>query len=386
MALRRKLAATLLVGAGACLAGCQSPSQGGLAFWKNDSSSSFASATPDVGKQKYENLAREFGGSSTSGASALGATKPPADDNFLTASWKKTTGAIGGAFAAKPSAGDTVDPLRLDQPMKKVGPEVHIGAAQLMENQGKFADAEQHYLKALKLAPNDLNALVGLARMHDRQGRASQALEVYQRALKAHPNSGLVLNDMGLCYARQKQFEPALSAMTRAVELTPENAKYRNNLATVLVETGRIDQAVQAMTVGSSAAVAHYNVGYLLHQKGLAADATRHFQQALAIDPALAPAREMLAHLGGNFGAQPLAQQPRPAAAPQYETARLPITAQPSGLVDTSAVQSPAIAAPGTTATGTGYHLSDDSPVIESPNPANSKWGAYGAQHLPPVE
>jgi len=255
----------------------------------------------------------------------------------------------------------------------------------LMENQGKFADAEQHYLKALKLAPNDLSALVGLARMHDRQGRASQAIEVYQRALKAHPQSGLVLNDMGLCYARQRQFEPALTAMTRAVERTADNAKYRNNLATVLVETGHIDQAVQTMSVGSSAAVAHYNVGYLLHQKGLTADATRHFQQALAIDPALTPAREMLAHLGGNFGAQPLTQSPRPAAAPQYETARLPATTQPSGYFDASSPSPPTTTAPAASPTGTGYHLSDDSPVIESPNP-NSKWGAYGTQHLPPVE
>jgi hypothetical protein len=135
------------------------------------------------------------------------------------------------------------------------------------------------------------------------------------------------------------------------------------------------------MSVGSSAAVAHYNVGYLLHQKGQNAEATRHFQQALAIDPALAPAREMLAQLGGNFGAQPLAQPTRPATAPQYETARLPATAQPSGYYD-AASSSDAAATP--SSSGTGYHLSDDASAAES-SPA-SKWGAYGSQHLPPVE
>ncbi len=386
MAVRRKLAATLVLGAGVALAGCQSSSQGGLAFWKKDNTSAFASATPDVGKQKYEGLAREFGKNSTSGTAALGGQKPPADDNFLTASWKKTTAAVSGAFASKPSTSDSVDPLRLDHPAKKVGPEVHVGAAQLMENQGKFAEAEQHYLKALKLAPQDLNALVGLARMHDRQGRASQAVEVYQRALKAHPQSGLVLNDLGLCHARQRQFEPALAAMTRAVELSPDNAKYRNNLATVLVETGRIDQAVQTMAVGSSPAIAHYNVGYLLHQKRLAADATRHFQQALAIDPALTPAREMLAQLGGNFGAQPLAQPARPAAAPQYETARFPATAQPSGHYESPVVQMPADSSAAAAAPGAGYHLSDDGTGAQATASASSPWDAYGTQHLPPVE
>jgi tetratricopeptide (TPR) repeat protein len=357
----------VLLGTGVALSGCQSPSQGGVAFWKSDSSASLPSATPDVGRQKYEGLAKEFGSPARSGTAPLGGQPPASNDNFLTASWKKTTGAVAGAFTSQPT-GDNLDPLRLDQPTRKVGPEVHVGAAQLMENQGKFAEAEAHYQKALAAAPNDVNALVGLARMHDRQGHPQKAIEIYQRAYKANPQSGLVLNDLGLCYARQRQFDPALKALTRATELSPDNPKYRNNLATVLVETGRINEAVQAMSVGSSAAVAHYNVGYLLYQKGQAPEATRHFQQALAIDPALAPARQMLAQLGGNFGAQPLAQQP--AAQPRYQTAHAP----------NSAAQARA-AAP----TSPGYHLSDDAPAAEL-SPRGTNWGDIGAQPLPSVE
>ena len=155
--LKRKLAVAALVGSGLGLTGCQGPSTGGLAFWKNNTAGGVASATPDVGKQRYEGLNKEFG---KPPATALGGQKP-ADDNFLTASWKKTTGAVSGAFAAKPASGESSDPLRLDQPLKKVGPEIHVGAAQLMENQGKFAEAEMHYQKAPQVAPNDLNAAGG---------------------------------------------------------------------------------------------------------------------------------------------------------------------------------------------------------------------------------
>jgi tetratricopeptide (TPR) repeat protein len=281
---------------------------------------------------------------------------------------------VAGAFAAKP-APDSADPLRLDQPTRKVGPEVHVGAAQLMENQGKFAEAEAHYQKALAASPNDVNALVGLARMHDRQGHPQKAVETYLRAYEAHPQSSLVLNDLGLCYARQRQFDPAIKALSRAAEFSPENPKYRNNLATVLVETGRIQEAVQTMSVGSSAAVAHYNVGYLLYQKGQAAEATRHFQQALAIDPALMPAHQMLAQLSGSYGAQPLAQQaPRASAQQRYETAQAPAR-------DYYGASSAEVPAQASAPASPGYHMSDDSPADASTN-----WGNVSTQSLPSTE
>ena len=149
--------------------------------------------------------------------------------------------------------------------------------------------------------------------------------------------------------------------MNRAVELSPDNPKYRNNLATILVETGRIDEAVQKLAVGSTPAVAHYNVGYLLHQKGQTNEALRHFQQALAIDPGLSPAREMLAQLAGNGGAQPMAQPAPRGVQPRYETAQAaaPAAAARSQL-EAPAIEIPAPAQTASGASAQSYHLSDD--------------------------
>ena len=312
MNVKRKIAA-VLASAGIGLAGCQAPLATGVGFGKNSASS--AATTPDVGKQRYELLSKEFGSSSAKPAASAGLGGQPAESegNFLTASWKKNTGAISGAFASKSITDDSpTDPLRLDNTPKKIGPEVHVAAARLLENQSKFAEAQAEYEKALKLAPRDVPAMVGLARLHDRQGRSREAQELYQKALKANPNNGLVYNDLGLCHARQKQFDQALASLHKAVELQPDNAKYRNNFAAVLVETGHEDEALQQLTVANSPAVAHYNIAYLLTQKGQSAAALRHAQQALAADPSLTPARDLLVKLGGNAGAAPLASRTPP--------------------------------------------------------------------------
>lgn len=402
---KRQLAVVAL-GAGVGLtglSGCQTtPSLRGLAFWNKNDSASVAATTPDVSKQRFDGLSKQLAadqpraaGQAKPGSAPLGGQRPAENDNFFTSSWKKTTAAVSGAFAAKPKTDETKDdPLRLDNPTKKLGPEVHVAAARLFENQSKFVEAQDHYQKALQVAPKDLSALVGLARLHDRQGNWQKAVELYQQAIKVEPNNSLVYNDLGLCLARQQQHETALQALNKAVALTPGSAKYRNNLATVLEEVGRSDEAFQQLSAGNSPAVAHYNLGYLLQQKGQRAEATQHYQQALAIDPSLAAARDMLVQLGELTG-QPASAQALPQLAPPQfgvysppqaapQSMRLPSQDSasaaaygPTGSASTVPVVSPVVSSPAPQQTATAqsarsnFHIGDDEPA---PEVATSRW------------
>lgn len=389
MDVKRRFAMTVVLGTGLGLTGCQAGGLGGLALW-NRGDSSVASTAPDVSQQKYGNLQKEFGsampmGQSRTGAAALGAQKPVSDDGFFTASWKKTSAAVTGAFASttKPTnQGADDDPLRLDRNPTKIGPEVYVSAARMLENQGKFAEAEVKYNEALKVSPADESALVGLARLHDRQGQSLKAVELYQKALKSHPNSGLVCNDLGLCYRRQRQLDKSVQMFSRAVELKPDNNKYRNNLAAAFVDAGRPNDAVKHLSLTTSPAVAHYNVGYMLHQKDQRAEALRHLQQAVSLDPGLTPAREMLAQLGGNGGPASLAAQPQ---------SNQPQLSPPGRSYATSPYTTSAPAS-----SPQSYHIGDDPPAAETAQRQHWNGAAWSTavggelnmptQPLPPVE
>jgi Tfp pilus assembly protein PilF len=381
---KRRLVVALLVAGGFGCAGCQSPSLGGLAFWKKSEPTGMG-AGPNSSSQNYDGLAKEFGtspqpfGTARSGKTPMGGTPAASDDNFMVASWKKTTAAVSGAFAAQPDDAAEDDPLRLDSEPKKMGPEVYVGAARLYENQQKFVEAEEAYNKALEIAPNDANALVGLARMHDRQGNPTKAIEFYHRAIKADPKSALAYNDLGLCFARQKQLDKALQCLGTAVRLQDDNPKYRNNLASVLVEAGRTEEAFKQLSVGGSPAVAHYNVGYLLQQRGDRSGAIQQLQQALAMDPTLLPARQMLAQLGGQTATAP---QPAAtvAARPQYGPAQTYAPAGTYGSYGAAPVAAPQVVPATTESQGSAFHVSDDA----SPASDASYYG--GPRHLPPVE
>ena len=170
MDIKRRFAMTVILGTGVGLTGCQGGGLGKLAIW-NRGDSSVASTAPDVSRQKYSGLAQEFGsampmGQNRPGTAALGGQKPPSDDNFFTASWKKTTAAVGGAFgssttkSANPAPED--DPLRLDRQPKKINADVYVSAARLLENQGKYDEAELKYQDALKSSPDSRSQPLGL--------------------------------------------------------------------------------------------------------------------------------------------------------------------------------------------------------------------------------
>ncbi len=378
MNIKRQLSVALLVGGslglGSGLVGCKSP-MGGLAFWNKDDTS-LAGSSPDVGRQKYEGLAKEYGSSSGGSRVALGGQAPAADDGFLASSWNKTTAAVSSAFTMKPRD-ETDDPTSLTSKPGKIGAEPYIAAARLMENQNKLPEAQAQYERALQAAPNDLTALVSLARLHDRRGNAQPAVELYQRALKAHPKTALVHNDLGLCFARQQQWPQATQSLNNAIALQPTNPKYRNNLATVMVEMGRPDEALRQLTAVNPAAVAHYNLAYLLQQKGQQEQAISHLREAVAKDETLGPAHEMLAALTGTAAntAQPEARiAAQPVSTPIYQPAQ------------------PAPQTPGNT-----YSISDDIGPIQqnSPSEGGSVYGSQadalpapviGIEPLPPIE
>ena len=102
--------------------------------------------------------------------------------------------------------------------------------------------------------------------------------------------------------------------ITIPVSLTPDNAKYRNNLAAALVDVGRADEAYEQLATINSPAVAHYNLAYLLQQRGQRPDAIKHLREAISLDPALTPAHEMLSQLSGSTAPPPVVSQAAPHA------------------------------------------------------------------------
>jgi len=228
-------------------------------------------------------------------------------------SWtQKVAGVFSGNSArqpigpGKPKGGSELDPISLGFASGPPNAELYLAMAKMSDQGGNSAHARSMYQRALSIQPDNLAGMLALARLEDRDGELDAALHYYRQAVQMHPKSAQALNDLSLCFARRGQLTEAVAPLVQAVRMEPSKQLYRNNIAKVLIELNQIDAAVQHLSAVHPPAIAQYNMGVLLYQRGRRDEAIHFLTAAAQIDPSFASANTLLVELTG--GAPQLAQ------------------------------------------------------------------------------
>ncbi len=131
----------------------------------------------------------------------------------------------------------------------------------------------------------------------DRTGRFAQAETHYQKALKLSPKDPKIWNDAGYSYYLQGRWADAERALNTAVRLAPEDERIRTNLGLTLAAQGRTQEALPLLSRSNGEAIGHANLGYLLAATGQLDLARQQYETALALRPDLTVARRALAQI-----------------------------------------------------------------------------------------
>jgi tetratricopeptide (TPR) repeat protein len=164
--------------------------------------------------------------------------------------------------------------------------------------QGKDAEAERHYVEALRLRPKLEGAHHGLGNVLVNLGRADEAVAHYLEAIRIKPDYAGANYDLAITLARQGKTSEAVARYNEAIRLKPDYAEAHNNLGMLLGTQGRVDEALahfsEALRIRPDFANAHNNMGILLAKQGKTDEAIEHFNEALRINPEQADARKNL--------------------------------------------------------------------------------------------
>ena len=198
---------------------------------------------------------------------------------------------------SKPKGRSELDPISLGYASAPPNAALYLSMAKVSDQGGNAEQARSMYQQALTLEPNNLEGMLALARLEDREGQLDAALHYYRQAVQLHPRSSQALNDLSLCFARRGQLAEALPPLEQAIRLQPSKPLYRNNLATILIELNQFDAALQHQSAVYSPAIAQYNLGVLLHQRGRDDEAMQFLARANQADPSLAVAGTLLTQL-----------------------------------------------------------------------------------------
>ena len=97
--------------------------------------------------------------------------------------------------------------------------------------------------------PDDPEVLFTLGSMEKREGRYAQAEEFYQRAIQQNPKFSEAFSNLGNVHLAQGKTDSAIDAYQQAIQLSPNKAAYHYNLYRAYAQetylSGKIDQALQ---------------------------------------------------------------------------------------------------------------------------------------------
>ncbi len=241
-------------------------------------------------------------------------------------------------------------------------PQNPLALARLTESQGRNEQAEAMYLDAIKKSPNDPVPEHRLGVVYAKMGRFADAGQHFGRALSLAPNNCELLNDAGYFYYLAGNQPEAERCLRRALQLQPEDARTCTNLALLLGEMRRDEECLtlfrRAAPTGNQA---YLNFAYVLAQRGDYSRAMDAYDRVLTEDPSRRVAADAMvelskysprkttlprpafpsvtpAQVAANAAAEPVANTP----------AGTPMT-PPSGIPQNMAAAMPAMpAAPGT--------------------------------------
>ena len=115
-----------------------------------------------------------------------------------------------------------------------------LGLALLLESAGDTEQARAAYEDALKIDPENTQALNNLAYIKADQGvDLDRALGLAQRALQRSPNDPNISDTLGLIYIRKKLTGPAVALLRDLVTRAPENPSFHLHLAMALYDAGQ---------------------------------------------------------------------------------------------------------------------------------------------------
>jgi len=181
----------------------------------------------------------------------------------------------------------------------------HGNLATLLMARGETREAREHFLAALRVHPDAPETQMNAGRLLVGEGALDEGIGHLRAALRMNPGLPDARSNLGVALLRQNKPLEALAEFEAAVRVDPGHREALANLVALHqrlgvedAEAGRLPEAIAHF----EAAVRHaphdsgyrYNLGTAYLASGRPKDAVMQLQEALRLDPALAPARQNL--------------------------------------------------------------------------------------------
>jgi tetratricopeptide (TPR) repeat protein len=165
----------------------------------------------------------------------------------------------------------------------------HNNLGLALESQGRTAEATEHFIEALKINPEYLDAQVNLGINLAGQGRIGEAIDHYTKALQIKPGSLEAHFNLGSALLSQGMVDSAIEHFKKATQIDPRSGEAHNGLGVALARKGDREGAIrefqEALRIDPGNVGAQGNLEKLLASRGLVDEASAGIKKAIEGDP-----------------------------------------------------------------------------------------------------
>lgn len=121
-----------------------------------------------------------------------------------------------------------------------------LDEAEVFLKNNKLKEAEDCYIKILKIDEKDIPTYKGLGQIYLKRKNYKYALEIFQTLVELSPNEAANHCNLGMCYFKKKNFKKALESYEKTIALE-EKPSYYKNLALSLDRLKRYEKAAETL-------------------------------------------------------------------------------------------------------------------------------------------
>jgi tetratricopeptide (TPR) repeat protein len=168
----------------------------------------------------------------------------------------------------------------------------HINLGVVLQNEGEYEEAAQHFSRALRLVPASAKAAGALADVRLAQGRGEDALRHYRYAIDIEPKTVRWHEGLGNAFLDLDRPDRAIESYRNAMAISARSESLQLNLGLALIRAERWEEAAvrlrEALALNPNLAEARGNLGIALEASGDRDGAVAAFDAALVQSPELA--------------------------------------------------------------------------------------------------
>jgi len=165
------------------------------------------------------------------------------------------------------------------------------GVCHEWKGRDSWKQAETYYLRALQLAPNQVQLHHKLGSLYQHEGRCQDAIPEFKKAIAINRDYFVSYNNLGSCWLSLNRPEEAVKLFQEAIAHTEYPGEYHfyHHLGIALLAAGRREESKAAFVVETALTPdfldAHLNLGniYLLDRNY--ERASEEYQEVLFLDP-----------------------------------------------------------------------------------------------------